>query len=196
MCWLNCTLRDRSQGYDNQGIAWFDFGNSFYTFYSFAAAAPWDPSRRGSGKLSARLTQAVLTKLESQFHAGFEAFWQARSYSASAERTGLWSEIYRAVTGKPGNPDPLWVVRRGANQQINWGVRNSQRLDIQLRRDWLDCCNASLAVEPLPPDESPDMHFEDDSPYPLDGGDAEYEAAPVVYLETYWLHRFNEMQSE
>ena len=38
-----------------------------------------------------------------------------------------------------------------------------------LRKDWLECCNASLAVVPLPPDESPDMHYEDDSPYPLDG---------------------------
>jgi hypothetical protein len=45
----------------------------------------------------------------------------------------------------------------------------SSGLDVEIRKDWLDCCNTSLAVVPLPPDESPDMHFEDDSPYPLDG---------------------------
>ena len=28
-------------GYDDQGIAWFDFGNAFYTYYSFFQAAPW-----------------------------------------------------------------------------------------------------------------------------------------------------------
>ena len=65
--------------------------------------------------------------LERQFHTGFEAFWAARSYSASAEREGLWSEIYRHITGKPGNDDPLWVVRRGPNELIDWHSQNSQR---------------------------------------------------------------------
>jgi hypothetical protein len=44
---------------------------------------------------------------------------------------------------------------------------------------------------PLPPDESPDMHYEDDSPFPVDGGDGDFEAAPLVYLMTYWMARFH-----
>ena len=48
-------------------------------------------------------------------------------------------------------------------------VRNATGLDIVIRKDWLECCNISLAEIPLAPDESPDMHYEDDSPYPLDG---------------------------
>ena len=51
----------------------------------------------------------------------------ARSYSASAERDGLWSEIYHTITGKPGIADPLWVVRRGPNELIDWNTQNSQR---------------------------------------------------------------------
>jgi hypothetical protein len=110
-------------GYDNQGIAWFDFGNAFYTYYSFHAAAPWD----SNVPFPAALTKDVLMKLKAQFYAGFEAFWRARSYSAGAQQEGLWSEIYSAVTGAEGISDPLWVVKRGPNELINWGVRNSQR---------------------------------------------------------------------
>ena len=177
-------------GYDDQGIAWFDFGNAFYTYYSFFQAAPWS-AVASSPSLPAALTAARLHKLKAQFFAGFEAFWTARSYSASAENDGLWSVIYTALTGKNGIADPFWVVRRGPHELMNWNAQNSQRLDVTLRKDWLDCCNTSLAVVPLPPDESPDMHYEDDSPYPLDGGDAMYEAAPVVYLHTYWMGRFH-----
>ena len=48
----------------------------------------------------------------------------------------------------------------------------------------------------LPPDESPDNNHADDSPYPLDGGDAMFEAEPTVYLLTYWMHRFQQQGSE
>lgn len=113
-------------GYDNQGIAWFDFGNSFYTYYSFHAAAPWR-DEVSTVPLPPALTQNALSTLKRQFLTGFEAFWAARSYSAGAEREGLWSEIYHHITGKPGIADPLWVVRRGPNELIDWSTRNSQR---------------------------------------------------------------------
>ena len=91
--------------------------------------------------------------------------------------------IHTAVTGRAGLEDPVWMVRRGPHELLDWGVRNSQRLDVELRKDWLDCCNASLAVTPcachlarvthgrwaqgsvlgrLPPDESPDNNYADD----------------------------------
>ena len=146
--------------------------------------------------LPASLTVAKLARLKQQFFAGFEAYWAARSYSASAEHDGLWSVIYTAVTGRPGNADPLWVLRRGPRELVDWPARNSQRLDINLRKDWLECCNTNLSVTPLPPDESPDMHYEDDSPYPLDGGDAMFEAAPVVFLHTYWMARFYNVSTD
>ena len=131
-------------GYGNEGIAWFDFGNSFYTYFSFHSAAPWDSKL----PLPASLTRERLALLKRQFLAGFEAYWEARSYSASAEHSGLWSVIHTAVTGQTGLEDPLWMVRRGPRELLDWGVRNSQRLDVELRKDWLDCCNASLAVTP------------------------------------------------
>ncbi len=113
-------------GYDDQGIAWFDFGNSFYTYYSFHAAAPWG-KEASKFPFPPALTQEALLALKKQFLIGFEAFWAARSYSASAERDGLWSEIYHTITGKPGIADPLWVVRRGPNELIDWNTQNSQR---------------------------------------------------------------------
>ena len=113
-------------GYDNQGIAWFDFGNSFYTYYSFHAAGPWRKDI-STVPLPPALTQEALLTLKRQFLTGFEAFWAARSYSAGAEREGLWSEIYQHITGNRGIADPLWVVRRGPNELIDWNTRNSQR---------------------------------------------------------------------
>ncbi len=115
-----------ASGYGNQGIAWFDFGNSFYTYYSFHAAAPWN-DKASKFPLPPALTQEALLTLRRQFLTGLEAFWAARSYSANAEREGLWSEIYHTITGKPGIADPLWVVRRGPNELIDWNTQNSQR---------------------------------------------------------------------
>ncbi len=75
----------------------------------------------------------------------------------------------------------------------------------------------------LSPDESPENNYADDvsahapqplpssymtcstltcvprceqSPYPLDGGDAMFEAEPTVYLLTYCMHRFQQQGSE
>ena len=74
--------------------------------------------------------------LKKQFYAGFEAFWDARSYSASSENVGLWSVIYTTLTARPGIEDVLEVVRRGPLELIDWATRNSQRLDIgQFARD-------------------------------------------------------------
>jgi hypothetical protein len=115
-------------GYDNQGLAWFDFGNSLYTYYSFYAAAPWDSTVPFNS--AAGLTEEKLALLKKQFYAGFEAFWDARSYSASSENVGLWSVIYTTLTGRPGIADVLEVVRRGPLELIDWATRNSQRLDI------------------------------------------------------------------
>mgnify|MGYP003336653480 CR=1 FL=1 len=61
--------------------------------------------------------------------------------------------------------------------------RDATGLDIVIRKDWLKCCNKSLSETPLAPDESPDMHYEDDSPYPLDGEHTRDHAMhPVVHM--------------
>jgi hypothetical protein len=133
-----------------------DFSNAFYTYYSFAKAAPWGTA----SKPPADVSSEALETLRAQFFAGFEAYWGARSYNARDEHDGLYSVIYTAVTGNPGHNDPLWVVRRGPHELITWPVSNSRRLDIELRKEELECCDAKMAVMPLPPDESPDARFE------------------------------------
>lgn len=91
------------------------------------------------------------------------------------------------VTGKPGLADSGWWLRRAPTELINWPATNSKRLDVDVRKDWLACCNQSLATSPLPPDESPDH----DSGYTLDGGSPFTEGTPTRYLHAYWMSRFN-----
>eukprot|EP00040_Diaphanoeca_grandis_P025094 m.138576 g.138576 ORF g.138576 m.138576 type:complete len:931 (+) comp30003_c0_seq3:3-2795(+) len=180
-------------GYANQGIAWFDYGNAFFTYYSLSRAAPWNTSNNSPVPLPPSITPDMLVLLKEQFYLGFEAYWASRTDNAYDEHNGLWSVIYTAITGKKGFADPMWFLRRGPRELTNWPARNSQRLDIEIRKDWLMCCNTSLSTKPLPPDESPDARWEDDSPYPLDGGDGYFETAPTLYLHAYWMARYHKV---
>lgn len=51
-----------------QGIAWFDYGNAFYTYASFHRSAPWAAGVTPPVEVGT----AALTKLKNNFHAGFE----------------------------------------------------------------------------------------------------------------------------
>lgn len=82
-------------------------------------------------------------------------------------------------------------TKTASNCKCQAEPRHAWLASAELRKDWLSCCNQSLSTLPLPPDESPDMHYEDDSPFPVDGGDGDFEAAPLVYLMTYWMARFH-----
>ena len=72
-------------------MAWFDYGNAFYTYYSFAAAAPWAPAARPLPGMSAD----ALERLRTQFMRGVDAYANARSFSSTSERNPLFDVIYR-----------------------------------------------------------------------------------------------------
>lgn len=145
------------------GIAFFDFGNAFYTYLSMKEHAPWDaPRHRHRPPLAARggvdgdeapLCTKELDKLKAQFQLGFETYWSDFTLSASSQHDTLWSVIYSAVTGRQGLDDPFWMLRRWPMELIWWPARNSQRLDVTLRKDFQRCCNQNVSVWPIPPDE-------------------------------------------
>eukprot|EP01052_Picozoa_sp_SAG31_P004970 SAG31_NODE_212_length_20157_cov_9.648868_15_plen_183_part_00 len=135
-------------------IAWFDFGNAFYTYYSFFMAAPWSATRPMSGGL----TQADLDTLRQQFMTGLRAYFQARSYSVQGEHDALFTTIYRVITRETGlqnSGQQWWMLRRWPWEMISWPATNSHRQDVVLQKDWLACCNESLSTTPIAPDEGP-----------------------------------------
>jgi len=101
----------------------------------------------------------------------------------------MWSVIYSMVTGREGLADPTWTLRRYPMELIWWPARNSHRLDINLRKDWLSQEQQLLSVSPIAPDESPDDHPDDDSTFELDGGTGTAEQSPTSFLMAYWLGR-------
>eukprot|EP01049_Picozoa_sp_SAG25_P008797 SAG25_NODE_821_length_5214_cov_2.405670_3_plen_480_part_00 len=174
-------------GFDSEGLAWFDFGNAFYTFYSFAAAAPWANS---SSRPVAGVSEASLQRLRTQSHTGLESYYTARSFSAASERNSLFKVIYTAITGKPGlSFQPFWMLQRYPWELIDWKVQNSHRLDVNIRKDWVACCDVNLSEVALAPDEGTGaLTIGGNSPFRLDGGDGMNEAWPD-WLCAYWMAR-------
>ena len=106
-------------------------------------------------------------------------------------RACVWICVDRVITGGEGIDDPFWMLRRYPWELIDWKVSNSARLDIDMRKDWLACCNSNLSQTALAPDEGRGTAcVGGNSPFNTDGGNGMNEAWPD-WLSAYWMARFH-----
>jgi hypothetical protein len=71
----------------------------------------------------------------------------------------FWADLTPFLwKGLGGDGRQWWMLRRWPWEMVSWPAANSHRQDVELQKDWLACCNTSLSVAPIAPDEGPDDH--------------------------------------
>ena len=119
----------------------------------------------------------------------------ARSWNVERpERNPLWNFIYAAGTAAKDfdKPESLRTLREIPMDQIEWSVRNSQRLDIPID-PLADRFGQHQSLIVLPYDELP-MSKWNGNPYSLDGGgNGHSEDDGAYFLLPYWMGRFHKL---
>jgi len=109
------------------------------------------------------------------------------------KRNPLWNYIYGAsMPGEDFDAEgAAWFLRRAPLDLVYWGVRNSQRADIEIDPGRGGRPGELQAKKPLPPDESFMLKF-NENPYRLDGfWNGTNSETPSYWLLPYWMGRYH-----
>jgi hypothetical protein len=124
------------------------------------------------------------------YRQSLERSWQVER----PERNPLWNFIYAAGTGAKDfdRAESVRTLREIPMDQIQWTVRNSQRLDVPID-PMSDRFKRRQALTVLPYDELP-MWKWNGNPYNLDAGsEGRSEDDGAYYLLPYWMGRFHQL---
>lgn len=125
-------------------------------------------------------------KLRAIYLQGLEQWWE----NIVREKNPLWTFMYLASKpGKPASiPDAVWTLQRIPMDLIHWGIRNSDRPDIEYEPG-SDRFGRRQARTLLPADERPVMKW-NGNPFRIDGGgNGGSEDDGAFYLLPYWMGR-------
>jgi hypothetical protein len=93
------------------------------------------------------LTDAECARVRRNLRRSVQRYWSTSSAGAGlngfTSQIGLMDIVYQAMTGDKvgGLADRRWQLRRYPVDLVNWPATNSDRRDVTLDRDFLQCCN-------------------------------------------------------